>query len=153
MVGDFQSQHDIKINKAVESLSELESKADKLLNKIDSEFENRWLNLVSTHNQNLKSFRDNLKEAIVEKVSQQAKKRLDSTLKEFQPVLDRIINGQEALQTEILLLNQKNKNNHVQTENTIKILHKKFTDREKKNRLWILFITLFFSSIVFYLHY
>jgi hypothetical protein len=153
MAGEFQSQHDLKINKAAEKLSEWESKADKLLMTINSEFENRWLNLVNTHNQNLKSFKDSLKEAIVAKVAQQSKKRLDYVIKEFQEILNRINNNQETLRHEILSINQICQAEYIQNENSIKKLYEELINEKSKSRLWILFVTLFFSLLFIYYRY
>jgi hypothetical protein len=153
MVGEFQSQHDLKINQSAVKLGELESKAKSLLETTHSEFDNRWLNMVNTHNENLKSFRTSLKEAVVDKVSQHAKKRLDSINNEFQAEKDRISKNQEALKLEILSLSKKGQNDHAQIESTMKKLQKELTDGKKKSQLWILFITLFLSSIFIYSHY
>jgi hypothetical protein len=153
MVGEFQSQHDLKINQSAVKFGELESKANSLLETTHSEFENRWLGMVNTHNENLKSFRDSLKEAVVAKVAQHAKKRLDFIINEFQADIDRISKNQEALKLEIISLNKKGQNDYAQIESTMNKLQRKLTDEKKKSQLWILFITLIFSSIFIYSHY
>jgi F0F1-type ATP synthase membrane subunit b/b' len=153
MVGEFQGKHDVQINQTAIKLGELESQTNNFVKTMHSRFETRWLDLVNTHNQNIKSFRDGLKEAIVAKVAYQAKKRLDSTIKEFQPVLDHIINSQEALRLEILALSEKNQNNHIQNLSVVNKMQDEFNIEKKKGRLWILFLTLFFSAIFIYSHY
>jgi hypothetical protein len=153
MSGQFQSQNELLANQAAEKISGLENSTKFKLQMLDTEFDNRWLSMVNTHNENLKSFRTSLKEAVVDKVAQHVKKRLDSINNEFQAEKDRISKNQEALKLEILSLSKKGQNDHAQIESTMKKLQKELTDGKKKSQLWILFITLFLSSIFIYSHY
>jgi hypothetical protein len=153
MVGKFQDQHDDQIYQVSVKLNELESKANRFIETTHSEFEDRWLNMVNTHNENLKSFRDSLKEAVVAKIAEVAKKRLDSIIKEFTAVLDPISKNQEALKLEILSFSKKGQNDQAQIESTIKKLQKELNGVKKNSQIWILFITLIFSSIFIYTHY
>jgi hypothetical protein len=164
MVGEFQSEHDLKINQSAVKLGELEFKANSLLETTHSEFEKRWLSMVNTHNENLKSFRDSLKEAVVGKIVDLTKKRwdskikeiqttLDSSIKEYQDVLGNIVKCQEAVRIEIVSLKKNNQNYHVQNENSMKRLQKELNGEKNKNRLLILLITLIFSSVFIYSHY